>query len=215
MDVIYSKGMDLRHCASTLNDSSVRIVYIWSAEINRKFCTVDLKTTQSKGHQEPAHQKYRWPQYEVLKVICNYTEEVAIRWTQATEFVTRTALFKEEHCSTGFKVQDGDRAAHWSSRTVQTAHANKRSHTAFSCGRAEEAEGGKAAGPALNMGKFGERGRQVKKSQQESSLDDRRNLISKIHKSSTEGSRTMDTKEASVRVNIDLLLAIKWIGPSC
>lgn len=74
---------------------------------------------------------------------------------------------------------------------------------------------GEAAGPALNMGKFGERGRQVKKSQQESSLDDRRNLISKIHKSSSEGSRIMGTKEASVRVNTDLLLAIKRIGPSC
>lgn len=98
---------------------------------------------------------------------------------------------------------------------MQTAHANKGSHTAFSCGRAEEVGGGEAAGPALNMGKFGERGRQVKKSQQESSLDDRRNLISKIHKSSSEGSRIMGTKEASVRVNTDLLLAIKWIGPSC
>lgn len=77
-------------------------------------------------------------------------------------------------------------------------------------------EGGpEAARPALNMGKFGERGRQVKKSQQESSLDDRRNLISKIHKSSSEGSRIMGTKEVSVRVNTDLLLAIKWIGPSC
>lgn len=75
--------------------------------------------------------------------------------------------------------------------------------------------GGEAVGPALNMGKFGERGRRVKKSQQESSLDDRRNLISKIHKSSSEGSRIMGTKEASVRVNTDLLLAIKWIGPSC
>lgn len=56
------------------------------------------------------------------------------------------------------------------------------------------------------MGKFGERGRRVKKSQQESSLDDRRNLISKIHKSSAEGSSIMGTKEASVKVNIDLLL---------
>lgn len=65
------------------------------------------------------------------------------------------------------------------------------------------------AAAALNMGKFGERGRRVKKSQQESSLDDRRNLISKIHKSSSEGSRIMGTKEASVRVNTDLLLAIK------
>lgn len=74
---------------------------------------------------------------------------------------------------------------------------------------------GEAAGPALNMGKFGERGRRVKKSQQESSLDDRRNLISKIHKSSSEGRRIMGTKEASVRVNTDLLSAIKWIGPSC
>lgn len=100
---------------------------------------------------------------------------------------------------------------------MQTAHANKRSHTAFSCGGAAEVGGGgvEAASPALNMGKFGERGRQVKKSQQESSLDDRRNLISKIHKSSSEGSRIMGTKEASVRVNTDLLLAIKWIGPSC
>lgn len=71
------------------------------------------------------------------------------------------------------------------------------------------------ARPALNMGKFGERGRRVKKSQQERSLDDRRNLISKIHKSSSEGSRIMGTKEASVRVNTDLLLAIKWSGPSC
>lgn len=61
--------------------------------------------------------------------------------------------------------------------------------------------GGGAAGPALNMGKFGQRGQRVKKSQQESSLDDRRNLISKIHKSSSEGSRIMGTKEASVRVN--------------
>lgn len=86
-----------------------------------------------------------------------------------------------------------------------------------------EGEGGKgrgggvggAAGPALNMGKFGERGRRVKKSQQESSPDDRRNLISKMHKSSSEGRRTMGTKGASVRVNTDLLLAIKWIGPSC
>lgn len=68
---------------------------------------------------------------------------------------------------------------------------------------------------ALNMGKFGERGRRVKKSQQESSLDDRRNLISKIHKSSSEGRRRMGTMEASVRVNIVLLLAIRWIGPSC
>lgn len=75
--------------------------------------------------------------------------------------------------------------------------------------------GGGAAGPALNMGKFGERGRKVKKSQQESSLDDRRNLISKIHKSPSEGRRIMGTMEASVRVNTDLLLAIKWIGPSC
>ena len=45
----------------------------------------------------------------------------------------------------------------------------------------EEELGGRGA--ALNMGKFGERGRRVKKSQQESSLDDRRNFISKIHKS--------------------------------
>jgi len=59
------------------------------------------------------------------------------------------------------------------------------------------------------MGKFGERGHQVKKSQQESSLDDRRNLISKIHKSSSEGRRIMGTMEASVGVNSDLLLAIK------
>lgn len=125
----------------------MKAVNVWSAEINRRFCRVDLKTAQFRGHQEPAHQKYHWPQYEVLKVIRNYTEEVAIKWTQATEFVTRTALFKEEHCSTGFKVQDGDRAAHWSSRTVQTAHANKRSHTAFSCGRAEEAEGGRLRVP--------------------------------------------------------------------
>lgn len=65
------------------------------------------------------------------------------------------------------------------------------------------------------MGKFGEQGRQVKKSQQESSLDDRRNLISKIHKSPSEGRRIMGTIEASVRVNTDLLLATKWIGPSC
>lgn len=72
-----------------------------------------------------------------------------------------------------------------------------------------------AAGPALNMGKFGERGQRVKKSQQESSADDRRNLISKMHKSSSEGRRTMGTKGASVQVNTDLLLAIKWIGPSC
>lgn len=78
-----------------------------------------------------------------------------------------------------------------------------------------EGGGWRAAGPALNMGKFGERGRRVKKSQQESSPDDRRNLISKIHKSSSEGRRTMGTKGASVRVNTDLLLAIKWIGPSC
>lgn len=110
---------------------------------------------------------------------------------------------------------------------MQTAHANKRSRTAFSVsGGAEEVEGReegrewggggwRAAGPALNMGKFGERGRRVKKSQQESSPDDRRNLISKIHKSSSEGRRTMGTKGASVRVNTDLLLAIKWIGPSC
>lgn len=97
---------------------------------------------------------------------------------------------------------------------MQTAHANKRSHTAFSCGGAEEV-GGERGGPALNMGKFGERGRQVKKSKQESSLDDRRNLISKIHKSSSEGRRIMGTKEASVRVNTGFLLAIKWIGPSC
>lgn len=124
--------------------------------------------------------------------------------------------FFEEDSSTEFKVQDGDKAAHWSSRTVQTAHANKRSHRAFSCGKAEEVRGGGgAAGPALNMGKFGERGRKVKKSQQESSLDDRRNLISKIHKSPSEGRRIMGTMEASVRVNTDLLLAIKWIGPSC
>lgn len=83
-------------------------------------------------------------------------------------------------------------------------------------GAAEQKKrGGEAARPALNMGKFGERGRRVKKSQQESSLDDRRNLISKIHKSSSEGRRIMGTKEASVRVNTDLLLAIKWIGPSC
>lgn len=75
--------------------------------------------------------------------------------------------------------------------------------------------GGGVGGPALNMGKFGERGRRVKKSQQESSLDDRRNLISKIHKSPSEGRRTMRTKEASVRVNTDLLLGIKWIGPTC
>lgn len=101
---------------------------------------------------------------------------------------------------------------------MQTAHANKRRHRAFSCGRAEEVKGGEergAAGPALNMGKFGERGRKVKKSQQESSLDDRRNLISKIHKSPSEGRRIMGTMEASVRVNTNLLLAIKWIGPSC
>jgi len=53
-------------------------------------------------------------------------------------------------------------------------------------------------GPALHMGKFGERGQRVKKSKQESSLDDRRNLISKIHKSSSEGRHIMGTKEASV-----------------
>lgn len=123
-------------------------------------------------------------------------------------------FFSTEDFTAEFKVQDEDRAAHWSSRTVQTAHANKRSHWAFSYGRAEEVGGEEAAGPALNMGKFGERGRQVKKSQQESSLDDRRNLISKIHKSSSEGRRIMGTMEASVRVNTDLL-AIKWIRPSC
>lgn len=78
----------------------------------------------------------------------------------------------------------------------------------MSCGSAEEVGGEEAAGPALNMGKFGEQGRQVKKSQQESSLDDRRNLISKIHKSSSEGRHIMGTKEASVGVNTDLL-AIK------
>lgn len=66
--------------------------------------------------------------------------------------------------------------------------------------------GGGVARLALNMGKFGERGRRVKKSQQESSLDDRRNLISKIHKSSAEESSIMGTKGASVKVNIDLLL---------
>lgn len=106
----------------------------------------------------------------------------------------------------GFKVQDGDWAAHWSSRTVQTAHANKRSPTEFSCGGAKGVWRRGCARSALNMGKFGERGRRVKKSQQESSLDDRRNLISKIHKSSAEGSSIMGTKGASVKVNIDLLL---------
>lgn len=136
-------------------------------------------------------------------------------WTGATQFVNSKTFFRGEHCSVGFKVQDGDRAAHWSSRTVQTAHANNRGPTEFSCGRAKEVWGRGCARPALNMGKFGERGRRVKKSQQESSLDDRRNLISKIHKSSVEGSSIMGTKEASVKVNIDLLLAIKWIGPSC
>lgn len=70
----------------------------------------------------------------------------------------------------------------------------------------KESGGGGCARPALNMGKFGERGRRVKKSQQESSLDDRRNLISKIHKSSAEGSSIMGTKGVSVKVNIDLLL---------
>lgn len=80
---------------------------------------------------------------------------------------------------------------------------------------AEGARGREAATPALNMGKFGEQGQWVKKSQQESSLDDRRNLISKIHKSSSEGRHIMGTKEASVRVNTVLLLAIKWIRPSC
>lgn len=80
---------------------------------------------------------------------------------------------------------------------------------------AEGACGREVATPALNMGKFGERGEQVKKSQQESSLDDRRNLISKIHKSSSEGRRIMGTMEASVSVNTVLLLAIKWIRPSC
>lgn len=79
----------------------------------------------------------------------------------------------------------------------------------------EFGEVGEVAGPALNMGKFGEPGQRVKKSQQESSADDRRNLISKMHKSSSEGRRTMGTKGASVRVNTDLLLPIKWIGPSC
>lgn len=64
----------------------------------------------------------------------------------------------------------------------------------------QEEESGRAF-PALNMGKFRERGHRVKKSQQESSLDDRRNLISKIHKSSSEGRRTMGTMGPSVRVN--------------
>lgn len=74
---------------------------------------------------------------------------------------------------------------------------------------AEGACGREAVAPALNMGKFGEQGQWVKKSQQESSLDDRRNLISKIHKSSSEGRRIMGTMEASVRVNTVLLLPIK------
>lgn len=108
--------------------------------------------------------------------------------------VNNKSLFSREE----FRVQDGDGAALWSSRTVQTAHANRRSHRALSCGRAGEA-GGRVA--ALNMGKFGEWGRRVKKSQQESSLDDRRNLISKIHKSSSEDRRIMGTMGASVRVN--------------
>lgn len=73
--------------------------------------------------------------------------------------------------------------------------------------------GGREA--AANMGKFGERGQRVKKSQQESSLDDRRNLISKIHKSSSEGRRIMRTKEASVRVNTVRLVHIRWIGTTC
>lgn len=59
----------------------------------------------------------------------------------------------------------------------------------------------------VKYGKVWATGRRVKKSQQESSLDDRGNLISKIHKSSSEGSCTMDTMGPSVRVNTDLLLA--------
>lgn len=96
---------------------------------------------------------------------------------------------------------------------MQTAHANKRSPTEFSCGAVKEVWGwGGGAGPALNMGKFGERGQRVKKSQQESSPDDRRNLISKIHKSSAEGSSIMGTKEASVKVNTDLLWRLNGAG---
>lgn len=47
----------------------------------------------------------------------------------------------------------------------------------------------------VKYGKVWGTGRQVKKSQQESSVDDRRNLVSKMHKSLREGSGTMSTKE--------------------
>lgn len=70
-------------------------------------------------------------------------------------------------------------------------------------------------GSRVKYGKVWGTGRRVKKSQQESSVNDRRNLISKIHKSSAEVSSTMHTKEPSVQVNTDLLLEKEWIDPSC
>ena len=39
-------------------------------------------------------------------------EGTAIKLIEASDFVNNKALFKGEYCSAGFKVQDGDRAAH-------------------------------------------------------------------------------------------------------
>lgn len=60
---------------------------------------------------------------------------------------------------------------------------------------------------SIKYGKVWRQGQGVNKSQQESRLNDRRNLISKIHKSAWEGSSRIDRKEVTVGVNIHLVIA--------
>lgn len=103
--------MDLRHCASALNGRECADCDR-SADIKCRFHRVDLNVAQLRGHQEPPTNKTSHrPKYDVPTVISNHAG-VATKRTEATESVNSKAFFKGEHCSTGFKVQDEDRAAH-------------------------------------------------------------------------------------------------------
>ena len=61
------------------------------------------------GHQPPADETSQWHEYDVSTATSN---EVAINWTEASALVDNKASHRGEHCSAGFKVQDGDMAAH-------------------------------------------------------------------------------------------------------
>lgn len=127
-------------------------------------------------------------------------------WTGATQFVNSKTLLEGNIVQWASKYRMGTGQHTEVQEQCKQHMPTKEVPQNLAAAERKESGGGWCARPALNMGKFGERGRRVKKSQQESSLDDRRNLISKIHKSSAEGSSIMGTKGASVKVNIDLLL---------